>query len=77
MKIKKEGKKKGKKEKVVGVKSGVNKSHALPRDGGTVGMIWTPSWKPLFGPRTPPYAPTHSLTRVLHASATFDNIIFN
>jgi len=77
MKIKKEGEKKGKKEKVVGVKSGVSKSHALPRDGGTVGMIWTPSWKPLFGPRTPPYTPTHSLTHVLHASATFDNIIFN
>jgi hypothetical protein len=32
-------KRKGKK-KVIGVKSGVNKSHALPRDGGTVGMIW-------------------------------------
>ena len=39
MKIKKEEEKKGKKEKVIDVKSGVNKSHALPRDGGTVGMI--------------------------------------
>jgi len=77
MKIKKEGEKKGKKEKDVGVKSGVNKSNALLRDGGTVGMIWTPSWKLLFGPRTPPNTPTHSLTRVLQASATFDNIIFN
>jgi len=77
MKIKKEEEKKGKKEKVIDVKSGVNKSHALPRDGGTVGMIWTSSWKPLFGPQTPRYASTYSLTRVLQASATFDNIIFN
>jgi len=76
MKIKKEGEK-NEKKKGIGVKSGVNKSHTLPRDGGTVGMIWTPSWKLLFGPRTPPNVSTHSLTRVLQASATFDNIIFN
>jgi hypothetical protein len=54
--MRREKKKRNKREKVVGVKLEVCWLHVLSRNRGAIEMIWTPPWKILFGRRKTPLA---------------------